>query len=208
MVSRGRGGPPRRTPSTKSVRLSLLVFAEGVATERQYVNHWYRLFRDRVTVEFAPEHGTPLRLVELAVAALKSEARDEKRGRGRGHDQIWCVFDRDEHPHLRAAFELAEQHGIRVAFSNPCLELWFLWHFEDRTGYMDRHSAQRAVRSHLKCEKNLSPGALEQLAAPERFERAKARALAAEEKHLGDGSPGRENPSSDVWRLVDAIRGG
>jgi hypothetical protein len=37
MVSRGRGGAPRRTPSARSVRLSLLVFAEGVATERQYV---------------------------------------------------------------------------------------------------------------------------------------------------------------------------
>jgi hypothetical protein len=207
VVKRGRPGPPRRNVTDNAQRPSLLVFAEGEATERQYVNHWYRQFRHRVTVEFAEEHGTPMTLVQLAVSTKMQEERDERRGRGRGHSQIWCVFDRDEHPYLPEAFALAGAHGIHTAYSNPCLELWFLWHFQDQTSHIERHDAQRVCRTHLKCDKNLTNPALQALAEPSRYAQAKRRAHSLDTKHLGDGSPANSNPSSTVWRLIDTIQG-
>jgi hypothetical protein len=206
-VNRGRSGPPRRTPSGSARRLSLLVFAEGEATEKQYLTDWHRRHRHRVNVEFSPDNGTPLHLVEEAVRVKQREAREEKRGRGRAHDQVWCIFDRDEHPFLPEAFAPARKHGVRTAFSNPCLELWFLWHFQDQTGHIERREAQRTARGYLGCDKNLTEAALKALALPERFAAARKRAQALETKHLGDGSPAAGNPSSDVWQLIDLIRG-
>lgn len=206
-MSRGKSSPPRRTPSVSAQRLSLLIFAEGQATEKQYLTDWHRRYRHRVNVEISPEHGTPLHLVEAAVQCKQREAREEKKGRGRAHDQIWCVFDRDEHPFLPDAFKLAQDHGVLTAFSNPCLELWFLWHFQDQTGHIERHDAQRAARDHLGCDKNLTGAALKELGHPERFALAKKRALALDAKHLGDGSPAANNPSSKMWQLIDEIQG-
>jgi hypothetical protein len=205
-LSHGRpSGPPRRRPSSDAVRLDLLVFVEGLRTEEHYFTGWHRRYRDRVNIEIDPFRGGPLQLVEKAVEAKAGEVRDERKQRGRAHDQTWCVFDRDEHPNIPEAFALADRHGIGVAFSNPCLELWFLLHFQDQTAHVERHTAQDQAEGHLHCSKTLTELALASLI--ERYHDAKARAVSLDEKHAGDGSPPRSNPSSGVWQLIDVIQG-
>jgi hypothetical protein len=143
-------------------------------------------------------------LVDLAVAAGRESVREERRGRGVAWDEIWCVFDENAHPHLREAMFKAEAHGINVAVSSPCIELWFVLHFEDQTAYIEREHAQSRARALLGCEKGLSLDALHTLG--QRYEDARTRAIALDEKHAGDGSPPRSNPSSEVWKFVDRIR--
>ena len=175
-------------------------------TEEEYLKHYHRRFRARVNVEIHEFHGTPLALVERAVQEKGANAKAEKRGRGRAHDQVWCVFDVDVHPHLAEAIELATRNEINLAISNPCIELWFLLHFAEQSAYIDRHAAQKTAKFHLRCEKVLTSAALELL--DEGFELAKERAQRLEEKHRGDGTPAPGNPSSGAWRIVDAISAG
>jgi len=120
------------------------------------------------------------------------------------HDEIWCVFDVDAHPKLAEAIELAGRHGIEVAVSSPCFELWFILHYEDQTAHIERHPAQARAKGLLGCGKVLSPDALNALA--DRHDDAVKRAKALDKKHKGDGSPPRSNPSSEAWKLVDRIR--
>ncbi|PZS40737.1 MAG: hypothetical protein DLM62_01280 [Pseudonocardiales bacterium] len=94
--------------------------------------------------------------------------------------------------------------GINLAISNPCLELWFVLHFEDQTSYLERYAAQRRAEELLGSSKVLSESALTTLA--DGYEEARRRAIKLDEKHAGDGSPPRSNPSSAVWRLIDMIR--
>lgn len=203
MTPRRSGGGPTRARS-RVVRRELLVFTEGERTEEGYLVHWWRVHRDQVTVTIDAFHGGPLPIVDRAVAAKRSEASEERRGRGRSHDEVWCVFDRDEHPNVPQAFEKAAANGIGVALSNPCIELWFVLHFADQTAHLERDEAQSRSKTLLGCEKTLSPGALAELGA--RYEAARARALRLDEKHEGDGSPRHSNPSSNLWALVDRIR--
>lgn len=156
-------GPPQRRPSKTAILLDLLVFVEGLRTEDSYLTYWRRRYRDRVLVEIDPYRGAPLQLVERAVEAKRIETREEKRGRGRPHNQIWCVFDRDEHPNFAQAIDLANRHGIKLAISNPCIELWFILHFENRTTYLERQAAQRRAAELLGCSKALTDGALSAL---------------------------------------------
>lgn len=207
MSKRGSAPPSRRTRRIEPAKLGLLVFAEGIKTEHQYITDWYRRHRDRVTVEFDDRGGAPLTLVKRAVEQKKIEMRDERKGKGRAHSHFWCVFDRDEHPYIPEALSLAEEHGILTAYSNPCIELWFLLHFQEQTAHLERDSAQREWKRHSGCGKNLSPAALAELADPVRFADAKVRALRLDKKHSGDGSPPASNPSSDVWRLIETISG-
>ena len=114
------------------------------------------------------------------------------------------MFDRDEHPNFAQAIDLAEKHGINLAISNPCLELWFILHFEDRTSYLERYVAQRRAEELLGSAKVLTESALTTLA--DGYDEARRRAIKLDEKHAGDGSPPRSNPSSEVWRLIDMLR--
>ncbi len=115
------------------------------------------------------------------------------------------MFDIDAHPNVREAIQKAEDNGIHLAISNPCIELWFILHFEDQTSYISRHKAQSKSAELLRCEKNLSREAMDLLYSL--FEDASQRARELDVKHKGDGSPPRSNPSSSVWKLIESIRG-
>lgn len=194
-----RGRSDRRRPAELAGRRRIQVFAEGEKTEAHYVAYWHRLNRDRVVVTVDPFHGSPRRLVEEA-----AKTRRQDRRQGRMADEYWCVFDIDEHHKVDQAIDMAQANEIRLAISNPCIELWFILHFEDQTAHIDGSHAQRRSEAFLHCRKNLSSEALVQL--EERFEQAKERARKLDRKHELDGSPRRENPSSNIWELVDRIR--
>jgi hypothetical protein len=164
------------------------------------------MHRAGVLVEIDERHGTPMTLVKAAAAAMESERREERKNRGKAHDEYWCVFDRDEHPQFDEAVKLARVNGISIAMSNPCLELWFVWHFADQTAYVDRGDAQRRAKELLGCDKRLTDGGLAQLSEETRFQAAKQRALSSDLRHKGDGSSPGANPSSSMHLLVERIR--
>lgn len=195
-----------RRASVEMRRLQLRVFSEGLKTESIYLTNWYRLHRDRVIVTIAPhEHTTPYQLAESAVAERSRDLKEASRGRGSAYNQYWCIFDVDEHPKVPEALELARVNNINVALSSPCIELWFLIHFEKQTAYIDRREAQRKSKEILGCDKTLTQSALDRLV--EAYNEAKSHALILDRKHSGDGSARPWNPHSDVWALVDEIRG-
>ena len=180
------------------------MLVEGTKTEDGYLLPLRRDLRDSVIINIDARGGSPLTLVERAVTAKQAADRESSRGRGRAYDAVWCIFDRDIHPNVPEALALASEHGVHIAMSNPCIELWFILHFEDQTAAIDRHAAQRRSAELLVCTKNLTAAATSRLY--ELYDDARSRAQALDRKHLGDGSPERSNPSSDVWRLIDHAR--
>jgi hypothetical protein len=48
------------------------------------------------------------------------------------YNQVWCVFDKDDHPpqDFNRALQLATNNKIKVAYSNEAFELWYILHFE------------------------------------------------------------------------------
>ena len=147
--------------------------------------------------------GAPMTVVDQAVKKKHNEAREARRGRGRASDEYWCVFDVDQHPNLGPAVEKAIANGISVAVSNPCIELWFMLHFQDQTAYIERDRAQAISKAVLRCDKILDEHALQELT--ERFPEARARAVRLDAMHMDDGRPARSNPSSGMWRLIERI---
>jgi hypothetical protein len=198
------GRSRRTTEAGSSRRRSILVFTEGSKTEPMYLTHWQRLHRDRVRVAFDTFHAAPMQLVERAAARHADDLRKVRHGHGAVYDEYWCVFDVDEHPNIRRALDLAASNGISVAVTNPCIEAWFLLHFQDWGAAIDRGDAQRKSSDLLGCGKAPTSAALTGLVG--RYEEARRRARALDSKHALDGSPPRSNPSSGIWRLIDRIR--
>lgn len=198
-------GRPRRRITREAVRRDILIYVEGRKTEELYLVDWARRYRREVLVTFDEFRGGPLQLTKRAVERKKQEASEFRKGRGRPHDSIWCVFDVDDHPNIGQSIDLAIDHSINLAISNPCLELWFLLHFEDQTAFLRRDQAQRRAEAHLGCSKVLTNAALQALS--DRYDDAARRAMELDAKHAGDGSPPGANPSSGLRSLIREIRG-
>lgn len=203
MSYRTASGPPRRRTDYGQQRREFLLFVEGKVTEVEYFTELARRFRERTRVIIDEYHGGPLQLVKAAADRLEAEQKLERKRRGKAPDEVWCVFDTDEHPNIPQALALAAAKGIHVACSNPCIELWFVLHYEDQNAYIHRHDIQKRSRDLLKCDKHLSEDAMSDLY--DRIDAATARASALDTKHLGDGSPSGSNPSTRAAALVGAI---
>ena len=70
--------------------------------------------------------------------------RDQRRRKqaDRDFDEVWCIFDTDEHKNLPHALNDAIQSRINVAVSNPCFELWLVLHVREQTRHIDRKEVQ------------------------------------------------------------------
>ena len=163
---------------------------------------YFQIVAEGVALDFARSGQVPKSLVDQAWEDLKKNRR--KRMRDRDFDQIWCVFDRDEHEDISGTLQTARDRDIPVAYSNPCFELWLVLHATEQSAPVERGAIQR--RSHelgLTEGKHIARDAAELLRGG--YDDAKRRACELAVMHEQSDSP-EWNPSSDVWRLVDQLR--
>ncbi len=195
-------GAARRETGRRDHRRVIRVLTEGAVTEVAYLVQWARR-SSNTHLDFAESGMAPLSLVQRAREHQRANQRRGSRQRG-DFDEIWCIFDVDQHPNLNQAITEARQSGIRVALSNPCFELWLILHYRDQTAAIDRRQVQRlAADRGITDSKRLNPGAIDTLVA--RYPDAKIRAEALRERHLADGSGPNANPSTNVWELIDRL---
>jgi hypothetical protein len=196
----------RRRAPTRQPKRRLLIVCEGRETEPGYIRAFQREVRNpRVEIRIEKKN-TPLRLVERAVR-LKEEAQEDavrQRDENLRWDEVWGVFDIDEHAHLDEARKLAQTHGIDLAVSNPCFELWALLHFQDQRGHIERQRARAALQRHLPgYDKTINSSSFSKLY--ESYDLALKRAKALDREAKRHNAPGR-NPTTGVYRLTESIK--
>lgn len=204
MSRRPKADSLRRSPGRREPRRRLLIVCEGRLTEPSYLRALRVEFRNLlVEVEIEEGGATPKTLVARA-AARKREAEREARQERDGflaYDEVWCVFDIDEHPYLAEARQQARDNRIELAVSNPSFELWALLHFQEQSAFLDRAVARRRLKSHLAdYDKVLPFDRLKSLYAS-----AVLRAQNLDRRCESAGCPG-DNPSTGVYRLTERIR--
>ena len=183
----------RRDPNREPKRRFVL-FCEGARTEPAYFEAIKRARSGTlIAVEIVPAAGVPMTIAKTAIAVAKPRRRKESFEEG---DQVWAVFDRDAHPRFEEAVRLCEQHGVKVARSDPCFELWLILHERVYDRPCDRREAQRK----FECRPEYDFDALVR-----RVEEAESRAEAQLRRREAEGAP-CGNPSTTVFRLTRAIR--
>lgn len=148
-----------------------------------------------IDIEIDPEQGVPLTLVQRAI----ERSRDDE------VDQCWCVFDVEwpqHHPNLSRAIQLAAVHGIYLAVSNPCFELWLILHLEEQTAFLTTAEAERLSRRlDGRAGKRIDPDRY----LPHR-RTACLRAAILTQRHTGNHTEfPHDNPSSGMSSLLQAI---
>ena len=133
-VRRKRGG---RVPAIRVV-----IVAGGASSEPQYLRGFMKLFGNKLlSVNIVGGVGDPRAVVQRAI----DERKDAHADRLGTKDIIWAMFDRDIHARYDEAVDLARRSGIPTAITNPCFELWAIFHYQDQDAPIHRHECQRLL---------------------------------------------------------------
>ena len=134
-----------------SPKVEIVISCEGKVTERRYLEDCKNEYGSGlVKIRFLPITGVPLTVVQAAIEE-RNELIAERRRSKDSFDvfKVWAVFDKDEHPLVKEALELARENKIEVAFSNPCFEIWPLLHLVDYGSQDGRHSVQARLKEEM-----------------------------------------------------------
>jgi len=192
----------------------ILIVSEGSRTEPNYfkeIRAEYRLHSANVEVQPGAVGTEPIQVVEYACELFEKGNR-RKGIRPRGFEQVYAVFDRDEHRTFHDALARARaldgklKNDLKqpVKFiaipSRPNFEFWLLLHFEDIHHLMPRGEVMRRLKTHIPDYEKGSGRAFAATKANLPAAIARARAL-AQRADPGDD----EEPYSGVVELVELL---
>jgi hypothetical protein len=139
----------KRRRATREPKARFFIFCEGKNTEPAYLAAIKQSHRDAlIDIKLFPEAGVPYTQAELAIEMAKDLGIfGRKRDSFERDDQVWVVFDRDDHPRYDEAVGLCAIKNIKVARSNPCFELWLILHYRDYDKADGRHAVQAFLQT-------------------------------------------------------------
>ena len=131
-----RSGKKRRQEYLEMKESRYYIFCEGEQTEPLYFSGFKKLiednpiYRDMVLIQREPCDAETMRVIGQAERYVKDNNIEK--------GQIWCVYDKDSFPAknfngvVSRAESLNKENSLvqyHAAWSNECIEFWFLLHF-------------------------------------------------------------------------------
>jgi hypothetical protein len=194
-----------RKQGIKITNPRILIVCEGLKTEKFYFQGIGQVLRlPSLAFRVVPSDWgtTPEKVVAYGEFLSKTDSWDE----------VYCVFDRDDHQYYDEALRKAKllesslknkeknQVFFQAIPSNPCFELWYLIHYENLTREEHRDAVQNKLKKYIPdYEKNLRH--MWNLLYPDK-EKAIAHALVLRKRKEETNNP---NPSTDVDLLISRL---
>lgn len=124
---------------TRQILCKILIVCEGTKTEPNYFDA-FRTFNNGTMVYDIEVKGLGDNTINVVDKAIELKGKGE-------YDRVWAVFDKDSFPDnkFNSAILKAENNEIGCAWSNEAFELWYLYHFVNRTTGMSREEYKRAI---------------------------------------------------------------
>lgn len=144
----------RNIQQRKSKRVILVAYEGNNKTEKNYFNNFSSRERDYV-IRVVPGNETdPVNLIKQTLYKAQSLALNLLED-----DKAYCIFDtdakKDKDKQIIKAINLANKYNIIPIISTPCVELWFLLHYEYTSSIMDNDKVLDKLKKYYpKYEKN------------------------------------------------------
>lgn len=132
----------RNINSRKSKKVILVAFEGKNKTENNYFSN-YRLRDKDYIIKLVPGNETdPINLVNKTIIKVK---------------ELGLNLDERKNMQIIKARKLAKKYHIIMITSNPCIELWFLLHFEYTTAWLSNNDVINKLKKYYpKYEKNIN----------------------------------------------------
>lgn len=175
----------RRPSKGKKINPTFFVFCEG-ETEEAYVNFLKRHFR-------LPSIQIHSRVSRNKITAkyIRNYKQDKPQ---HAKDRDFLMYDLDA-PKILERLKKIEKAELLV--SNPCIELWFLLHYKNHKAACDNKLCEREMNNRNKSYQKGELGEKLEQKLREKMHKAVERAKVLKPY---------ENPSSTVYRLIEALK--
>jgi hypothetical protein len=196
----------------------ILIVSEGSKTEPNYfreIRSAYRLHTANVAVQPSEFGTSPLQVVRYAQQLFENGDK-HKQVQRRAFEQVYAVFDRDEHESYFEALTLAKSLDgklkndikrtitFKAIASVPCFELWLLLHYENIQAPIPRDEVLQRLQQHIP---GYSKGKADIFAiSRERIQIATERAQALAAKFSAHDAPEPYTAISDLVTLLTTLR--
>ncbi len=146
-----------RVRKVRKQKSKILIAAEGKnKTEKTYFSN-FEDGKKSYNITFARGNNTdPLKLVKMLIMEIDELDLDLQ-----DDDVAYCIFDTDVNPNknkiIEEAIQLAKKNNIKIITSSPCIELWFLLHYDYTTANMDNEEVIKRLKEYYpKYAKNIN----------------------------------------------------
>lgn len=173
-----------RISKGKQMKPNFFVFCEG-ETEIAYVKFLRSLYR--VPIQVIPKKGKSNISEDFIVKSKNEYVQTDQ-------DKVFLMYDLDVDGML---VQLQKIPNAELLVSNPCVELWFLLHYQDQKSEI---SSDKCIKKLQKVSKEYKKGTLSE---EEKDVLAKNKDQALERaKKLVEF----QNPSTTIHRLLDLLK--
>ena len=186
----------------------MYIISEGTKTEPNYMKG----FADAINTKYYGFSSGPRVLVRGTgrnTKGLLRFAREQVEKEFPQAEVVWLMYDKDDFPldnfdntQFRAE-ERKESRQYKVAWSNECIELWFILHFQELTVNNGREQYQEILKQKFGYEKN-QENLYELL--KDKTELAIQRAKRQYESY-DNAPPSQRCPATRVYELVAQLQG-
>jgi hypothetical protein len=122
----------RETKNSRRIQpVKFILYVEGRNTEPSYFR---QLKKANCKVEPVSIKGKGIGCCINFVEEANVKFHNLSKSKQSEYTERWLVFDCDGHEDFAPAIKRARELGFSVAFSNMCIEYWFLLHFENHDG--------------------------------------------------------------------------
>lgn len=201
----GRRISDDRVGKVRQQKSKIIIAVEGKnKTEKLYFDN-FDDGKKSYSITIAKGNDTdPLKLVKSLDKEIKKIGLDLSNG-----DMAFCVFDTDfdsnKNKIIKEAKDYATQRGIVIITSSPCVELWFLLHYEYTTATLSNSEVIKRLKQYYpKYEKNINiyPEINDKVnSAIEKAKRLEKHQI-ENNKQIGTVEA---NPSTEMYKIVEYL---
>ena len=194
-----------RVRKLRKPKSKVLIATEGKnKTEKTYFSN-FEDSKKSYNVTYARGNNTdPLKLVKMLIkeiAELRLDLQDD--------DVAYCIFDTDvdsnKNTIIEEAIQLAKKNNINIITSSPCIELWFLLHYDYTTANMNNEEVIRRLKKYYpKYKKNINiyPDIIEKIdLAINRAKKLEKYQINSKQR-IGTVEA---NPNTEVYKIVEYL---
>lgn len=198
-INKDRVGKPRNKKN------KIIIAVEGKnKTEKIYFDN-FDDGKKNYSITIARGNDTdPIKLVRNLEKEMRKREISLKNG-----DKVFCVFDVDidykKNKVIEEAKEFANKHGIQIITSTPCIELWFLLHYDYTTAPLTNNEVMKRLKKYYpKYEKNINiymdinsktSKAIENAKKLENYQKENNRIIGTVEA----------NPNTEIYKIVEYL---
>ncbi len=185
----------------------MYILSEGIKTEPNYISSLTEIVNRKFS-DFTSGPRIIVRGTGRNTKGLLHYARKQVEQEFPQAEVVWLMYDKDDFPldnfdnTQYSAEERKDKRSYRTAWSNECIELWFVLHFQDLTVNNGREHYQEILKKACGYEKNMKN--LYKL-LQDNTELAIRRAK-RQYASYGDVPPSKRCPATRVYELVEELK--